>query len=108
MTLAEIQSMLNSIEGFSGKVAYRAFPVGKAPKLPFICYMFTNTNNFNADNKVYHVIQSVDIELYTKTKDITSEGLIETALNSNNIVWEKYEEWIDDEEVYQITYEIEV
>ena len=108
MSVSEVYNILNSITAFKDKVAYRAFPVGKAPKLPFICIMSTQTNNFKADNKVYHVIRDMDIELYSKDKDEVSEGLIEKALNDNNIVWEKYEEWIDDEEVYQITYEIEV
>lgn len=108
MSVSDVFNILNSIEAFKNKVAYRAFPVGKAPKLPFICVVCTQTNNFKADNKVYHVLQDMDIELYSKQKDTTSEGLIEEALNQKNIVWEKYEEWIDDEEVYQITYEIEV
>lgn len=101
-------NILNSIAGFEGKVAYYSFPVGKAPKLPFIVYMATNSNNFIADNKVYHKIQEVDIELYTKNKDIVSENLIEDTLDSNSIVWEKYEEYIDSENCFQITYTINV
>lgn len=108
MTLAEINSILKSIPGFEKKVAYRAFPKGKAPALPFICYLATQTNNFNADNHVYHVIQGVDIELYTRRKDYTSEAAVEAALNENDIIWEKYEEYLDDEEMYMITYEVEV
>ena len=108
MTLAEINSILKSIPGFEKKVAYRAFPKGKAPALPFICYLATQTNNFNADNHVYHVIQGVDIELYTRRQDYTSEAAVEAALNANNIIWEKYEEYLDDEEMYMITYEVEV
>ena len=108
MTLAELNTILKSITGFSDKVAYRAFPKGKAPKLPFICYLATQTNNFDADNAVYKVVQGVDIELYTKLKDTASETAVETALNNNNIPWEKYEDYLEDEECYQITYEVEV
>lgn len=104
--MEELYTMLNSIQGFSGKVAYRAFPIGEAPELPFICYLATNSNNFVADNKVYHKIQEVDIELYTRNKDITSETLVEDALDANGIVWEKYEEFIDSENCFQITYTI--
>ena len=55
MTLKELKESLESIDdnAFVGKVAYRAFPVGKAPKLPYICYLSTSTNNFFADNKTY-------------------------------------------------------
>ena len=108
MTLSELFTILNSMTSFKDKVAYRAFPVGKAPDLPYICLLATQTNNFMADNKVYKVIQGVDIELYTREKNETLESEIETALNNNNIPWEKYEDYIEDENVYQITYESEV
>lgn len=108
MTLNEVFTMLNSITGFSGKVAYRAFPKGKAPKLPYICYLATQTNNFAADDEVYKVIQGIDIELYTSKKEPATEELVETALNNNHIVWEKYEDYIEDENCYMITYEVEV
>ena len=104
MTLKDLNTALNSISGFNKKVAYRAFPVGKAPKLPFICYLCTNTDNFKADESVYQVIQEVDIELYTAKKDEASEQAIELMLDENNLVWEKYEDYIDSENCYMITY----
>lgn len=106
MTLAELNTALQSITGFKDKVAYRAFPVGKAPKLPFICYLATQTDNFDADNRVYHALQGVDIELYTKDKSEATEQLIEAKLDEINLVWNKYEEWLDSEECYEIVYSI--
>lgn len=108
MTLAELYTKLNGITGFDKKVAYRAFPVGDAPELPYICYQATQTDNFNADNAVYEVIQGVDVELYTENKDLTSEAAIESMLDTAEIPWEKYEEYLDDENCYMITYEIEI
>ena len=106
MTLKELNDALKSISGFSNKVAYRAFPFGKAPKLPFICYLATSTDNFDADNSVYHVLQGVDVELYTAKKDVATETLIEAKFAELNIVWDKYEEWLDSEECYEIVYSI--
>ena len=108
MTLNELSVLLRSVTGFSKKVAYRAFPVGKAPKLPFICYLCTNTNNFTADNYVYQVIQEVDIELYTEKKDEASEQAVEEKLNENGLVWEKYEDYLDSENCYMITYTVQL
>lgn len=108
MTLKELNVALQSITGFEKKVAYRAFPVGKAPKLPFICYLATSTDNFDADNEVYHVIQEVDIELYTKNKSEETESLIEAKLAELNLVWNKYEEWLDSEECYEIIYTVRI
>ena len=107
-TLTEVKDMLEGITGFKDKVGYRSFPVGQAPELPFIVYLVTNTDNFAADNVVYAVQTNVDIELYSKYKDLTSETLIEAALNANNLVWEKYEVYIDSEEVYEMVYSITI
>ena len=108
MTLKDLNTALQSISGFDKKVAYRAFPVGKAPKLPFICYICTNTNNFDADDYVYQVIQEVDVELYTAKKDEASERAVEAKLNENGLIWEKYEDYIDSENCYMITYTVQL
>ena len=106
MTLAELKSTLSSISTFANKVTYRAWPVGKAPELPFICYLADDTDNFMADNKVYHVIQNVDVELYTALKDETAEGLLEEKFAEVGMVWEKTEDYLDDEDCYEVLYTI--
>ena len=106
MTLKDLNTALNAIPGFDKKVAYRAFPVGKAPKLPFICYLCTNTDNFAADDYVWQIIQGIDIELYTAKKDEKSEKAVEDKLNELELVWDKYEEYIDSENCYMITYSV--
>lgn len=108
MTLAELNTALKTITGFSTKVVYRAWPVGQAPPLPFITYMVDDSDNFGADDIVYKAINRVNIELYSKNKDTVSEGLIEALLESLSIYWEKDETYIDDEQCYEIIYTIEV
>lgn len=106
--MSELKNILESITGFKNKVAYRAFPVGKAPTLPFICYLETGTNNFYADGKVYKSASVVDIELYSRNRDIVSENLIEDKLEENGIAWEKDIEYIDDQKCYEVIYTVEV
>lgn len=108
MTLVELYTALSSISGFDKKVVYRAWPVGEAPALPFIVYLVQGSDNFGADDIVYKPINRVDIELYSKNKDTTSEGLIEALLESLSIYWEKEEVYLDDEKCYEIIYSIEV
>ena len=108
MTLAELYTALKSINGFNKKVAYRAFPEDEAPALPFIVYYVDQSNNILADNKVYKGRQQVTIELYSANKDVASEALVETMFNNHDVPWEKYEEYIDDEHMYQISYEITI
>lgn len=108
MTLADLKSALSSISGFDKKVAYRAFPVGAAPELPFICYLDTSTDNFIADNEVYAVIYGIDVELYTQFKDQKSETLVEACLNDLGIVWQKSDEYIDDQSMYEVIYSFNI
>jgi len=110
MTLTELRIALESVNdgAFQNKVAYRAFPVGAAPALPFICFQETESNNFLADSKVYHKITDVDIELYTEDKDPSTEEALESMLNSKLLVWSKSEVYIESEDVLQIVYEISI
>lgn len=108
MTLAQLKSALEEVgsDAFKDKVAYRAFPVNEAPALPFICIMETETDNFTADSKVYQKRQFVDIELYVRDKDPDTESALEQMFYDNEIIWDKSEEYIESEEVFQITYEV--
>ncbi len=108
MTLTNLYDALKTIQGFSTKVVYRAWPVGESPPLPFIVFLVEGSDNFGADDIVYKAINRVSIELYSKNKDTVSEGLIEALLESLSIYWEKDETYIDDEQCYEIIYTIEV
>lgn len=106
--LEALYALLNSIHDFQDKVTYRAWEEGEAPELPFICYLFSDTDNVKADDGVYVQRQNVAIELYSKNKDIAHEEAIENALNENAIPWDKYEDYIETEKVYKITYDITI
>ena len=110
MTLSELKTALEGVNNnaFKDKVAYRAFPVGAAPALPFICFMETESSNFFADAKVYKKVQGVDIEFYSDQKDTASEGAIEEMLNSNQILWDKTETYIDSQNMLQVVYDITI
>lgn len=104
--LSDLYTILTGITGFSKKVAYRCFPVGEAPALPYICYEIEGSRNFIGDNEVIKEILDVDIDLYSKNKDTVSEGLIESALKTAKIPWNKAETYIDSEDCYMVTYSI--
>lgn len=106
--LEKIREMLESIEGFENKIAYRAFPVGEAPQLPFICFQETGTDNFFADDTVYVAMSIIDIELYSRNRDVMSEELIEMKLKTNHIAWTKDIDYIDSEKCYMVTYTVEI
>lgn len=103
MTLAELKTLLDST-GLT--VAYDFIPEESFTGYPFIVYREVQSNNMIADGKVYSVFRRIHVELYTKSKDLVSEGKVETALS--NIPWKKTEDYIDNEKCYQIRYELEV
>ena len=107
MTLAELKTALEGVNNnaFKDKVAYRAFPIGGAPNLPFICFYEVDTNNFLADSVVYKRITNVSIELYTVNKDTATESAIESMFATNKLVWEKSEYYIDDQNMLQVVYD---
>lgn len=108
MTLAQLATLLEGIPGFIGKVAYRAFPIGEAPDLPYVTFLERNSENFVADNSVFYPQTSVDIELYTECKDTVTESLVESALTDSELVWSKDEDYLDSEDCYMIVYNITI
>lgn len=101
MTLQELYNLLKAT-GYP--VAYSHFNEPK--QTPFITYLVNNNPNFIADNKVYHKIKDVDIELYTTKKDEASERVLEDLLDQNDIPYEPYEVYIESEKLFQKIYEV--
>lgn len=100
MTLQELKALLDTT-GFP--VAYNHF--NEAPTLPFIVFRLPDSNNFIADNMIYHNIENVEIELYTDKKDLIAEQLLEKVLNANEFPFDSFQLWIDSEKLFQKTYE---
>ena len=103
MTQDELYNLLKST---GLPVAYHHFK--NPPNLPYIIYLFTYSDNFGADNKVYSKISNYLIELYSDKKDLVNEKLIEDLFDNNNIYYEKSEVYIENEEMYQVIYEIQI
>ena len=105
MTFKEIAEM---IEDIGMPFTYYSWPENAAPPLPYIVYYYPGTQNFPADNSVYVVNQTLNIELYTRTKDFDLEDAVETVLAANHIVWDKTETYINQEHMFEVLYEMEV
>lgn len=76
------------------------------PPPPYICYLVDGSPNMMADNKVYHKISDVNIELYTIKKDLAAEAKIEKVLDDYEIPYESSETFIDSEKLFQKIYEV--
>lgn len=88
-------------------LAYRMFPAGEAPPLPYLVWYVGSETNFAADGENWYNIKALTVELYTRLKDPASEEQVEAVLNGLGI-WDKTEEYVDNEKCYQIVYYLEV
>lgn len=104
MTLEELLTILTAT---GLPVSYSNLPIGDHAR-PYVVYYQTGVNNFAADGIAYFSAKRVSIVLYSDNRDRTSEGLIEAALSAADIFWTKTEEYLDDEKVFSVNYEIEV
>lgn len=105
MTLEELARMLEKT-GFP--FAYDHFAEGESTDPPFICYLLPGSDNFAADGRVYFRISEVRIELYTDRKDPGAEALVETVLDDAGIFYNKSEDWIQSEKLYEVLYSMEL
>ena len=98
MQLSDLKILLDTI-GVS--VAFHAFK--KPQALPYIVFITPGADNMAADGKVYYSTPRVQVELYTAAKDTVLEGKVESALSS--FFWQKDEGYLDDEQMYMVTYQ---
>lgn len=103
MTLAELRTILLTT---NLPVAYLAFPADQAPAMPFLVYQETGSDNFGADNVVWHSAMRVQIDLLCKQKSRATEELVETTLTNAGIYWEREVDYDSDETYYRSTYDV--
>lgn len=106
MTIVEFKRMLD-LAGMP--VAYSYFKGTQddpVPPPPYICYLVDDSENLMADNKVYHKIIDVNIELYTTKKDLAAEAALEKVLDDHEIPYDTFETFIDSEDLFQKIYEV--
>lgn len=105
MTYQEISGM---VEAMGLPCAYYEFPNNTEQTPPFICFWFPESDDVMADNTNYVGIRRLYIELYTDEKRFDLEESVETALKLNGLTYRKTETYISSEQMYQLTYEMEV
>lgn len=79
-----------------------------APDPPYLVWYLPETNNFAADDKVYNVILTLNVELYTDYKDFETELGLEQIFDAWGLVWDKTESYLDDEHMFEVLYTMEV
>lgn len=105
MTYQEVNTMVESI---GIPYAYYQFPEDTDQPCPFLCFYFSDSADFAADNTNYQKIRPLVIELYTDNKDFALEETVESVLNQNGFFYTRNEAWIDSERMNMVAYTTEV
>lgn len=105
MQLKEIKNILAEA---GLPLTYYQWPEKDAPQLPYIVWYIPGSDNFDADNSVYQKIVALNVELYTEAKNFDAEATLEAVLDSAGLVWEKTEDYIDSERMYEVLYETSI
>lgn len=103
MTLLEVAQMVASIG-----LPYRYSHFSETPQPPYVVFYYPSETDPHADNSNYINKRQLFIELYTKTKDPTSESAVETVLKNAGLSWYKQTDFLNDEKLFSTTYEMEV
>lgn len=105
MTYEEIKSMIDET-GLPSN--YYQYPEGEAPAPPYILFYYPERNDFAADNTNYVKIAALNIEFYSAEKDFENEAVIETVLERHGLFYDKEEQYIESEHMYEVLYTTEV
>ena len=103
MTKDEVSNMINAV-GLSWRQDY----FSQTPTPPYIVYYYPSENDVKADNSNYVNRRQLFVELFTKKKDETTEAVVETELRKAGLSWYKQTDFLNDESLFQTTYEMEV
>lgn len=103
MTKQDIADMIDKI-GFPWRYDY----FSEAPAPPYVVYYYPSENDIFADNSNYVNRRQLFIELYTRIKDNEAEDTVETVLRNHGLSWYKTTDFLNDEKLFQTTYELEV
>lgn len=103
MTEQQIYDMLKTL---GIPVAYDHFV--EAPNTtvnpPFILYRTDSTDGFKADDRTYYKNHRYVIDLVTDKKEPTREAALEAELDANHLPYDKEEDYIEGERIFQIRY----
>jgi hypothetical protein len=100
----EIEDMLSPV---GLPLAYRQFKPYKnkpVPKPPYLIYIIEREKGSGADGKNLVKERTVTIELYSDRKSTELEDKVEAAISA--FEFDKYEDYIEGESLYMVSYEI--
>ena len=103
MTLKEVADLVASF-GFTWRYSH----FSQTPNPPYVVYYYPSENDVHADDSNFVNRRQLFIELFTQSKDFDKEAIIETKLKQAGLTWYKQTDFLNDESLFQTTFECEV
>ena len=103
MTITDIATMLTATE-----LPFRYSHFSETPTPPYLVYYFPSENDVFGDDSNYVNKRQLYVELFTQTKDFDTEATVEAELKKAGLTWYKQTDFLNDEKLFQTTYEMEV
>ena len=103
LTLEIIKETLEKKTGIP--VAYHHYEDAHA--FPYIAYEVTEQDNYFADGVVYAEVVTVQVDLYTKTKNPQLERKVKDALSELDLAWTSRETAVQEENCYAVSFYFE-
>lgn len=103
-TLENIKQTLEKVTGLP--VAYHHYEATHA--FPYIVYEVTEQANLFADGVVYCETASIQVDLYTKTKDPRLERKVKEALQSLDVAWTSRSTAVTQEDCYATSFYFDI
>lgn len=104
MKLEKIKEILDKT-GYHVAYDHFDFDEDDKPNPPFIVYREGSSNNIFADNIIFKKVNTVDVILYTKIKDLNAEKNLEDKIKL--LRWNSRTDYDDKEKLYEKIYELE-
>lgn len=105
MTRKEVKTML---AGVGIPTAYYEFPKNTGQQPPFLCFFYTGSDDFYADNSNYSKIRELRIELYTSKQNFSLEDTVERILQENGLTYAVDYVQLDEERMFEAVYTVEI
>lgn len=106
MTLLEFKRILDEVGYPFTYSHFSPTPEDPIPSPPYMVYLEAFSPSFAADNKNYHKMSDVQVELYSLKKDLVAEANLEAVLDRYEIPYTSTGQYIQSEELHQQLYEV--
>lgn len=100
------EALFNLLRSTGLSVAYDHFDDDPGNKTvpPFILYRNTDTFTKSADDHTFYKENNYIVDLVTENKDTALEAGLEALFDENYLPYDKEENYLNDERIYQIRY----